>query len=72
MDLQSLQLVALAVALILTAYELRASLEPPTCPECTHCRTLAAERARRDEELATTYAHRNRLDPDDDDERRIG
>lgn len=62
---------ALAIAIVLTAYELLASRRPETCPECPHCAARAAEEARQDEELSRTYAREHRLDPDDEDERRI-
>ena len=64
--------IALFVAIIVTAYEMRTSLEPPSCPECAHCQALAAERDRRDRELQAKYARSNRIDADEDDDRRIG
>jgi hypothetical protein len=67
-----LALSALAIAMIVTAYEMRASLAPATCAECPHCKAIAAERERRERELETWYAKRNGLDVDDDDDRRIG
>jgi len=63
---------ALLVAIVLTAYEMRVSLEPPSCAECPHCQALAAERERRDQELQTWYARSEGIDPDEDDDRRIG
>jgi hypothetical protein len=62
---------ALFVAIVVTAFELRASLAPASCAECPHCRALAEERERRDRELQTWYARSNHLD-DEDDDRRIG
>jgi hypothetical protein len=70
--LQPLVLFALLVAMVLTAYEMRASLAPPACPECPHCKALAAERERRDRELEAAYARQHRLNGDEDDDRRIG
>ena len=65
-------LVALVVAMIVTLYDMAASLRPATCAECPHCRQLAAEDARRQELLAREYAQRHHLpDPDDDDHRRV-
>jgi hypothetical protein len=65
-------LVALTVALIVTAFEMRLSLAPDSCPECSHCRERAAEEAARQHELDRAYARSNGLDMDEDDDRRIG
>jgi hypothetical protein len=65
-------LVALFVAMLITAYEMRLSLAPASCAECPHCRALAAEREERERELQTWYARTHGLDGDDDDDRRIG
>ena len=66
-------LVALIVAMLITAYELHASLTPISCNECPHCRDVAAERKARELELQTWYARTHGLDgDDDDDDRRIG
>lgn len=72
MDIGLLQLalVAAIVALIVTFYELRASLAPASCSECPHCRALATERAERERELQTWYARERGLDRDDDENRR--
>jgi hypothetical protein len=70
--LQPLGLVALAVAMIVTLYEMGASLKPVACSECPHCRQRAAEDARKQETLAREYARRNGLDSEDDDDRGIG
>jgi hypothetical protein len=75
MDIASLQpivLLSLFVAMVLTAYEMRSSLKPVSCAECPHCQSLARERAQQDRELETSYARRNGLDGDEDDDRRIG
>lgn len=69
--LQPLALVALLVAMIVTLYEMGASLRPARCVECSHCRALAAEEARLQERLSREYARRAGLD-DEDDDRRIG
>jgi hypothetical protein len=70
--LQPLGLVALVVAMIVTLYEMGASLRPAVCAECPHCRQRAEEDAVRQERLSREYARRNGIDVDDDDERRIG
>lgn len=69
--LQPLAVVALLVAMIVSLYDMGASLRPARCAECSHCRTLAAEEARRQERLSREYARRVGLD-DEDDDRRIG
>jgi hypothetical protein len=65
-------LVALTVAFIVTAFEMRLSLAPDSCPECPHCRERAAEDAARQHELDSAYARSHGLDRDEDDDRRIG
>jgi hypothetical protein len=70
--LSSLVPFALFVAIVVTAYEMRTSLEPASCAECPHCQALAAEKERRDQELQTWYARTNGIDTDEDDDRRIG
>ncbi len=64
-------LVALVVAMILVAYEMRTSLRPVECVECPHCRAVAHERARRQHDLQAEYAREHHLDTDEDDDRRI-
>jgi hypothetical protein len=70
--LQPFGIVALVGAMIITLYEMGAALRPVTCPECHHCRTLAAEAAREQERLAREYAKRIGLSDKDDDDRTIG
>jgi hypothetical protein len=65
-------LVALFVAFIATAFEMRASLSPDSCPECPHCRERAIEAAARQSELDRAYARAEGLERDEDDDRRIG
>jgi hypothetical protein len=65
-------LVGLFVAILVTAYEMRASLAADSCTECPHCQALAAERARREHELDSWYASSQGFDIDEDDDRRIG
>lgn len=62
---------AVIVAMVLVAYDMRASLQPAECAECPHCRSLANERARRQRELQAEYAREHHLDTDEDDDRRI-
>ena len=69
---QPLAIFAVLLAMAITAYEMHASLQPVSCPECAHCRAFAAERERRDAELATRYAKSHGIDERDDDDRRIG
>jgi len=64
--LQSAGLIAIAVAMILTIYDLRASLEPETCAECPHCLARKEANRRRQEELAREYARKNGLDQDEE------
>jgi hypothetical protein len=65
-------LVALTVAFIVTAFEMRFSLMPDSCPECPHCRERAADEAAKQRELDRAYARSHGLDRDEDDDRRIG
>lgn len=62
---------ALLVAMIVTLYEMGASLRPARCHECAHCQAAVAEEARTQERLSREYARRAGLD-DEDDDRRIG
>ena len=64
-------LLAVIVAMVLVAYEMRASLRPAECAECPHCRSLVNERARRQRDLQAEYAREHHLDTDEDDDRRI-
>ena len=68
---QPITLIAVAAGIIVTAYEMRAALEPASCPECPHCRAAAIEREARQQDLQEEYARRNHLE-DEDDDRRIG
>ena len=65
-------LFALAVAMIITLYEMGAALRPTTCPECSHCRAVAEAEAREQERLSREYARRVGLPDEDDDDHRIG
>ena len=56
-----------AVGLLIAGLELRASLEPPVCPECGHCRLALQEKARRADEARRRAAkHLYGIDDDDD------
>ena len=68
---QPVTLIAIAAAIIVTAYEMRTALEPVNCPECAHCRAAARDREAQQHDLQEQYARRHRL-KDDDDDRRIG
>jgi hypothetical protein len=70
--MQPFMVVALAAAIIVTAYEMRAALEPARCPECPHCLAAAREREAQQRNLQEQYARRNGLDGGDDDDRMIG
>jgi hypothetical protein len=69
--LQQVGLVALLGAMVITLYEMGASLRPASCPECHHCRGRAEADARNQERLAREYAKRAGLPDKDDDDRRI-
>lgn len=62
-------LVAIAIAILVTMYEMSQSLRPPVCPECDHCRAAAELEARTRESLARDYAKRVGLDDENDDRR---
>ena len=69
---QPFALVALAVAIVVTAYEMRTAIEPVHCPECPHCLAAARKREAQQLDLQEQYARRHGLDRDDDDDRMIG
>jgi hypothetical protein len=68
--LPALGLPALAVAMIVTLYDMASARKPVACPECGHCRAVAETAAREQERLNQEYARRIGLD-EDDDERRL-
>lgn len=70
--LQQVGLVALVGAMLITIYEMGASLRPATCPECHHCLGRAEAEARDQERLAREYSKQIGLPDQDDDDRRIG
>jgi hypothetical protein len=70
--LMPMALVAVVVAFIVTAIDMRLSLAPESCAECPHCRARAAAAAEAQREVDRAYARANGLEPDEDDDRRIG
>jgi hypothetical protein len=70
--IQVVGLIALAVAMVMTLFEMRVSLQPDTCAECPHCQAREEAERRLQEDLAHQYARRHGLDRDDNDDRRIG
>jgi hypothetical protein len=63
-----LLVLAFAGASLLSFAEMRSALKAPVCPECSHCRSVAYEKRRRDEEIRESYARRYGFaDPDDDE-----
>jgi ferredoxin-like protein FixX len=69
--LQILALVALVGAMIITLFDMRVALQPASCAECSHCRSLAEAKALEQERLAREYSARVGLPEDNDDDRRI-
>ena len=69
--LQGAGLLAIAVAMVVTLFEMRLSLQPERCAECPHCRARAEAQRLEEERLAREYSRRHGLD-DPDDDRRIG
>jgi hypothetical protein len=70
--IQVIGLIALAVAMVMTLFEMRMSLQPDSCPECPHCQARQEAERRLQEDLARQYARRHGLDRDDEDDRKIG
>ena len=70
--IQVLGLIALAIAMVMTLFEMRLSLQPETCAECPHCQARQEAERRLQEDLARQYARRHGVDRDDEDDRRIG
>jgi hypothetical protein len=70
--IQVVGLIALAVAMVMTLFEMRMSLQPDACPECPHCQARQEAERRVQEDLARQYARRHGLDRDDEDDRKIG
>jgi hypothetical protein len=68
-----LLVIAFAAASVISFVEMRSALKAPMCPECSHCRSLAYERRRHEEDLRESYARRyGFLDREDDDGPRSG
>jgi len=68
-DLLQPMILMFLVAIGVVAFELRKSLDPPTCPQCVHCRLLAAEKRQEEEKLGRWEATRL-FDPDRDEDER--
>lgn len=67
--LHALTLIALAIAIVVTLYDMGQSLRPAACPECAHCRAIAEDEAQAQERLAREYARRVGLEEEIDDRR---
>ena len=67
-SIAQLLVLAFAGASVISFAEMRSALTPPACSECSHCRSLAYEKRRREEELRNSYARRYGLVEHDDDE----
>jgi hypothetical protein len=70
--IQVLGVVALAIAMVMTLFEMRVSLQPESCAECPHCQARQEAERCLQEDLARQYARRHHLDRDDEDDRKIG
>jgi hypothetical protein len=70
--IQVVGLIALAVAMVMTLFEMRSSLQPETCAECPHCQARVEAERRLQEDLAAQYERRHGLRRDDEDDRKIG
>ncbi len=55
------------LGVLVTGFEMVASLRPPACPRCAHCQALEEEERRRQAELRDSLANRFGIrDPKDD------
>ena len=68
-SIASMLAVAMIGAVGIVAYEMKASLHPPVCAECPHCRALELAHEREQADLQQQYAERWRLGDRDDDDR---
>jgi hypothetical protein len=69
--IQVIGVIALAVAMVVTLFEMRLSLQPDTCAECPHCQARLEAERRLQEDLARQYEHRHGIHRDDEDDRKI-
>ncbi|MEO5939911.1 MAG: hypothetical protein ABIZ72_03175 [Candidatus Limnocylindrales bacterium] len=69
--LASLGLVALAVGVMFTLYDMRLALKPSTCRDCPHCRAIAVSHIREQDARNRDHARRVGLLDDDEDDRRV-
>jgi hypothetical protein len=70
--IQVVGLIALAVAMVMTLFEMRLSLQPDTCAECPHCQARLEAERRVQEDLVAQYERRHGIRRDDEDDRKIG
>jgi hypothetical protein len=70
--IQVVGVIALAIAMVMTLFELRLSLQPDTCAECPHCQARLEAERRLQEDLARQYERRHGLGRDDEDDHKIG
>ena len=68
-SIASMLAVAMIGAVGIVAYEMKASLHPPVCAECPHCRALELAHEREQADLQQRYAERRRLGDRDEDDR---
>ena len=70
--IQMVGVIALAIAMVVTLFEMRLSLQPDTCSECPHCKARLDAERRLQEDLARQYEIRHGLRHDDEDDKKIG
>jgi hypothetical protein len=70
--IQVVGLIALAVAMVMTLFEMRLSLQPDTCAECPHCQARLEAERRVQEDLVAQYERRHGIHHDDEDDTKIG
>jgi hypothetical protein len=68
-ELPQIAFVLFILAIAIVGYEMKLSVERPTCPECPHCKALAESAERETAELREYYARRYGVRRRDDDDR---